>query len=62
MLEMPEALYPADSARRWALPGRCFPGQSDGRVAQHGTHEVLMAEAGLYKELVVRQQAMEVAE
>ncbi len=34
----------------------------DGRVAQHGTHEVLMAEAGLYKELVVRQQAMEVAE
>ena len=33
----------------------------DGRVAQHGTHEVLMAEAGLYKELVVRQQAMEVA-
>ena len=34
----------------------------DGRVAQHGTHEALMAEAGLYKELVVRQQAMEVAE
>ena len=34
----------------------------DGRVAQHGTHEVLLAEAGLYKELVVRQQAMEVAE
>ncbi len=34
----------------------------DGRVAQHGTHEVLMAEAGLYKELVIRQQAMEVAE
>lgn len=34
----------------------------DGRVAQHGTHEVLMAEDGLYKELVVRQQAMEVAE
>ena len=34
----------------------------DGRVAQHGTHEVLMAEGGLYKELVVRQQAMEVAE
>ena len=34
----------------------------DGRVAQHGTHEVLMAEAGLYKELVARQQAMEVAE
>ena len=34
----------------------------DGRVAQHGTHEVLMAEAGLYKERVVRQQAMEVAE
>ena len=34
----------------------------DGRVDQHGTHEVLMAEGGLYKELVVRQQAMEVAE
>ena len=34
----------------------------DGRVTQHGSHEVLMAEAGLYKELVVRQQAMEVAE
>ena len=33
----------------------------DGRVAQHGTHEALMAEGGLYKELVVRQQAMEVA-
>ncbi len=34
----------------------------DGRVAQHGNHEALMAEGGLYKELVVRQQAMEVAE
>ena len=34
----------------------------DGKVAQHGTHEVLMAEGGLYKELVMRQQAMEVAE
>ena len=34
----------------------------DGRVAQHGTHEALMAEGGLYKELVIRQQAMEVAE
>ena len=34
----------------------------DGRVAQHGIHEALMAEGGLYKELVVRQQAMEVAE
>ena len=34
----------------------------DGRVAQHGTHEALMAEGGLYKELVVRQQAMEVTE
>ena len=34
----------------------------DGRVAQHGTHEALMAEGGLYKELVVRQQAMEGAE
>ena len=34
----------------------------DGRVAQHGTHEALMNEGGLYKELVVRQQAMEVAE
>ena len=34
----------------------------DGRVAQHGNHEALMAEGGLYKELVVGQQAMEVAE
>ena len=34
----------------------------DGRVAQHGTHEALMAEGGLYKELVVRPQAMEVAD
>lgn len=30
-------------------------------VAQHGIHEALMAEGGLYKELVVRRQAMEVA-
>ena len=33
----------------------------DGRVAQHGTHEALMAEGGLYKELAYHQ-AMEVAE
>ena len=40
----------------------CIYVLKDGRVAQHGTHEALMAEGGLYKELVVRQQAMEVAE
>ena len=40
----------------------CIYVLKDGMVAQHGTHEALMAEGGLYKELVVRQQAMEVAE
>ena len=40
----------------------CIYVLKDGRVAQHGPHEALMAEGGLYKELVVRQQAMEVAE
>ena len=40
----------------------CIYVLKDGRVAQHGTHEALMNEGGLYKELVVRQQAMEVAE
>ena len=34
----------------------------DGRVAQQGDHETLMAQDGLYHELVIRQQAMEVAE
>lgn len=40
----------------------CIYVLKDGMVAQHGTHETLMNEGGLYKELVVRQQAMEVAE
>lgn len=40
----------------------CIYVLKDGMVAQHGTHEALMNEGGLYKELVVRQQAMEVAE
>lgn len=39
----------------------CIYVLKDGMVAQHGTHETLMNEGGLYKELVVRQQAMEVA-
>ena len=30
-----------------------------GAVAQRGSHEQLMAEDGLYRELVTRQQAME---
>ncbi len=33
-----------------------------GVVAQHGSHEELMQQGGLYRELVTRQQAMEVAE
>ena len=40
----------------------CIYVLKDGMVAQHGTHETLMNEGGLYNELVVRQQAMEVAE
>lgn len=40
----------------------CIYVLKDGMVAQHGTHETLMNEGGLYKELVVRQQAMEVTE
>lgn len=40
----------------------CIYVLKDGMVAQHGTHAALMEEGGLYKELVVRQQAMEVAE
>ena len=40
----------------------CIYVLKDGMVAQRGTHETLMEEGGLYKELVVRQQAMEVAE
>ncbi len=40
----------------------CIYVLKDGMVVQHGTHEALMNEGGLYKELVVRQQAMEVAE
>lgn len=39
----------------------CIYVLKDGMVAQHGTHETLMEEGGLYKELVVRQLAMEVA-
>ncbi len=33
-----------------------------GKVAQSGNHEELMAHEGLYRELVTRQQAMEVSE
>lgn len=33
-----------------------------GVVAQHGSHEELMQQGGLYRELVTRQQAMEVAQ
>lgn len=33
-----------------------------GKVAQSGNHEELMAQEGLYRELVTRQQAMEVSE
>ena len=34
----------------------------EGKIAQHGSHEDLMQQDGLYHELVVRQQAMEVSE
>jgi nucleoside-diphosphate-sugar epimerase len=40
----------------------CIYVLKDGRVAQQGDHETLMAQDGLYHELVIRQQAMEVAE
>ena len=33
-----------------------------GVVAQRGSHAELMQQGGLYRELVTRQQAMEVAE
>lgn len=40
----------------------CIYVLKDGKVAQQGNHDTLMAQDGLYRELVVRQQAMEVAE
>ena len=40
----------------------CIYVLKDGKVAQQGNHKTLMAQDGLYRELVVRQQAMEVAE
>ena len=40
----------------------CIYVLKDGRVAQQGDHETLMAQDGLYHDLVIRQQAMEVAE
>ena len=40
----------------------CIYVLKDGQVAQQGDHETLMAQDGLYHELVIRQQAMEVAE
>ena len=40
----------------------CIYVLKDGKIAQQGNHDTLMAQDGLYRELVVRQQAMEVAE
>ncbi len=40
----------------------CIYVLKDGQVAQQGSHDALMAQEGLYHELVIRQQAMEVAE
>lgn len=40
----------------------CIYVLKDGKVTQQGDHETLMSQNGLYRELVVRQQAMEVAE
>lgn len=40
----------------------CIYVLKDGKVAQQGNHDTLVAQDGLYRELVVRQQAMEVAE
>lgn len=40
----------------------CIYVLKDDKVAQQGNHDTLMAQDGLYRELVVRQQAMEVAE
>ena len=37
----------------------CIYVLEDGKIAQHGNHEELMRQAGLYRELVARQQAME---
>ena len=40
----------------------CIYVLKEGKIAQHGSHEDLMQQDGLYHELVVRQQAMEVSE
>ena len=40
----------------------CIYGLEKGVVAQRGSHAELMQQGGLYRELVTRQQAMEVAE
>lgn len=40
----------------------CIYVLKEGKIAQHGSHNDLMQQDGLYHELVVRQQAMEVAE
>ena len=37
----------------------CIYVLEDGKIAQRGNHEELMRQAGLYRELVARQQAME---
>ena len=40
----------------------CIYVLKDGQVAQQGDHEALMAQDGLYRQLVLRQQIMEVTE
>ena len=40
----------------------CIYVLKDGQVAQQGDHEALMAQDGLYRQLVLRQQTMEVTE
>ena len=40
----------------------CIYVLKDGQVAQQGDHEALMAQDGLYRQLVLRQQILEVTE
>lgn len=40
----------------------CIYVLKEGKITQHGSHENLMRQDGLYHELVVRQQSMEVSE
>ena len=40
----------------------CIYVLKDGQIAQQGDHETLMAQDGLYRQLVLRQQTMEVSE